>query len=195
MNDLKELLTLGVQSKRDGHYSLALDYYNRALEIDEFNPEIHNAIGKVKFINKDFQDALSAFRTAALYSSNFLNFDVFSDTSDNFEVKLAKQQVQYQIDSLLLTFGKHCGFSILSLHIENYKSDEAVVAALDRYRSQIDPFYSRKSFNVKEDILNQIEERATIVGIEDLNRLSENSIFHKLNVISNHFLTSNKNNP
>lgn len=189
MDDIKRLVNLGVEAKRNGKYEQAMSYYQQALEYNEDNPEVRNAIAKILFITKDYEKALAEFFMAAALSANFIDHSMLSiehNTDVNLYVK--KMAVESQCRSLLLNFGRHCGFSLVAANNDDQSKRTPVQAAINKYRSEIDPYSKPKFMDVEKDVLDMTEEKITDIGLDYLLGMSLDMGVYPLKVITSKFI-------
>lgn len=189
MDDIKRLVNLGVEAKRNGKYEQAMSYYQQALEYNEDNPEVRNAIAKILFITKDYEKALAEFFMAAALSANFIDHNMLSNernTDVSFYVK--KTAVESQCKSLLLNFGRHCGFSLAAVSHDDQSKRTPIQAAINKYRSQIDPYGKPEFMDVEKGVLDMTEEKITDIGLDYLLGMSLDMDVYPLKVITSKFL-------
>ncbi|MBF0521009.1 MAG: tetratricopeptide repeat protein [Nitrospirae bacterium] len=67
-SDFTSSLTQGIEAKKDRRFDDALMYFNKAKELNKFDPLPHIAIGLTHIDNKDFDNAITAFKSALTLS-------------------------------------------------------------------------------------------------------------------------------
>ncbi|MBF0463992.1 MAG: tetratricopeptide repeat protein [Nitrospirae bacterium] len=67
-SDFTSSLTQGIEAKKDRRFDDALMYFNKAKELNKFDPLPHIAIGLTYRDNKDFDNAITAFKSALTLS-------------------------------------------------------------------------------------------------------------------------------
>lgn len=150
---VNNLIDLGVSEKRDGNYESALKCYNRAKELDEYNPNVYDALGKIYYILNQYDEAIKNFLIAATISSNHINFEILKLPISDFSNRIQLSETEGQIGSIMSNFGRHIGYSniaynksnsTLNIHKE-YLYLDSIDSNLIEYRGQIDPYYRRNN--------------------------------------------------
>ena len=155
-NLVNELIDLGVDQKRSGNYDKAIEYYNRAKDIEPGNAEIYNALGKVNYIQEDYHQAMGNFFYAATISARFINNEA-------------------QLNSLMTNFGRHMGYSFIASKKQNQDiiDIEFVDEAIGYYRTLIDPYYRDLPSTPRYSNNIEVERKIILYGMFYMNDLSK----------------------
>lgn len=87
----QELVKKGEDLIIRGRYDSANDVYNQALKINTDHYLIRNAIGELKFINKEYLSAADNFYLAAADAADRINLGLLlSDSSSKLELIMKK---------------------------------------------------------------------------------------------------------